>query len=91
MKIKKITAYAMNMALTKPYTIAFETTTAVENVFLEIELENGICGIGAASPSKSVIGESIQDTMQNLQSAAMQQLLQQPSSPCSVVAVPWEP
>ncbi|ULQ53763.1 dipeptide epimerase [Flavihumibacter fluvii] len=73
MNITRISAYPMNMALTKPYTIAFETTTAVENVFLEIELGNGIIGIGAASPSKHVIGESIEDTLSNLQSEALQQ------------------
>lgn len=75
MKISKIKAYAMNMALTKPYTIAFETTTAVENVFLEIELSNGIIGIGAASPSMHVIRESITDTLNNLQSDLMQQFV----------------
>jgi L-Ala-D/L-Glu epimerase len=72
MTIKKIIAYAKNMALTKPYTIAFETTSAVENVFLEITLNNGIVGIGAASPSVFVIGESIQQTLANLQSDTLQ-------------------
>jgi L-alanine-DL-glutamate epimerase-like enolase superfamily enzyme len=65
----------MNMALTKPYTIAFETTSAVENVFLEIELKNGIIGIGAASPSIHVIAESVEDTLANLQSEKLQQFI----------------
>jgi L-Ala-D/L-Glu epimerase len=72
MNIKKIVAYAKNMVLSKPYTIAFETTSAVENVFLEITLSNGIVGIGAASPSVFVIGESIQQTLANLQSETLQ-------------------
>ena len=75
MRITKITAYPLNMALTKPYTIAFETVTAVENVFLEVELSNGMIGIGAASPSIPVIGEGVEDTTANLQSDALQQLV----------------
>lgn len=75
MRISNIKAYACNMALTKPYTIAFETVTAVENVFLEIELANGIRGVGAASPSLHVIGETLEDSTRNLQSDALQQLL----------------
>ncbi|MBZ5856611.1 dipeptide epimerase [Flavihumibacter profundi] len=63
------------MALTKPYTIAFETTSSVENVFLEITLDNGITGIGAASPSVHVIRESVDDCISNLQSDAMQQFV----------------
>lgn len=75
MKITRINAYSMNMALSKPYTIAFETTTAVENVFLEIELQNGIIGIGAASPSLHVIGETIANTIANLQSDHLQKFI----------------
>ncbi|MBS1610949.1 MAG: dipeptide epimerase, partial [Bacteroidetes bacterium] len=42
MKIKSVTSYKKNLALQKPYTIARQTITNVENVFFEIELENGI-------------------------------------------------
>lgn len=73
MTIKRILAYRMNMALTRPYTIAFETTSAVENVFLEIELSDGTLGIGAASPSMHVLHESMEDIITNLQSPKLQQ------------------
>lgn len=68
MNIKRFTAYKVDMALNKPYTIAFEHVTSVENVFLEVELSNGLVGIGAASPSEFVIGETIETTLAHLQS-----------------------
>lgn len=73
MIIQNLRAYRRDMALTKPYTVAFDTTTSVENVFLEIELANGIVGIGAASASEFVIQESTADTLGNLSGEAMQQ------------------
>ena len=46
MKIIKIEAFTKNLALTKPYTIAYKTISDVENIFLLITIENGITGIG---------------------------------------------
>ncbi|MFD2934139.1 mandelate racemase/muconate lactonizing enzyme family protein [Spirosoma flavum] len=68
MRIKSIRAFRQNLALTKPYTIAYQTTSEVENVFLEVELENGLMGLGAANPSLEVVGESPEQAHQNLQS-----------------------
>ncbi len=72
MKIKSITPYLKKLALTKPYTIAYSTFYDVELVFLEIELENGIIGLGSASPAEEVIGENSQQTLQNLQADFVQ-------------------
>lgn len=68
MKIKSIKAYLKNLALSKPFEIAYETISKVENVFFEIELENGVCGIGAANPSPEVVGETPAQTLKSLQS-----------------------
>ncbi|MES1220328.1 MAG: enolase C-terminal domain-like protein, partial [Bacteroidota bacterium] len=68
MKIKSLKTYRKNLALQKPYTIARETITDVENIFFEITLENGITGIGAANPAPEVVGETPDQTFQNLQS-----------------------
>ncbi|QMW05755.1 mandelate racemase/muconate lactonizing enzyme family protein [Spirosoma foliorum] len=68
MRINAVRAYCRDLTLTKPYTIAYQTISAVENVFLEIELANGIIGIGAANPSPEVVGESPDQALQNLQS-----------------------
>ncbi len=68
MKIKKIEVFSKNLALTKPYTIAYKTISDVENVFLLITLENGIVGIGASNPDFNVVGESPSDVLKNCQS-----------------------
>ncbi|MCW3119368.1 MAG: Chloromuconate cycloisomerase [Chitinophagaceae bacterium] len=75
MKIKSLKAYKKNLALQKPYTIARETISDVENVFFEITLENGMTGIGAANPAPEVVGESPAQTFQNLQSDFIQFLV----------------
>ncbi len=67
MRIKSLRAYCRNLALTKPYTIAYQTISSVENVFLEVELDNGLVGLGAANPDPDVVGESPEQTLRNLQ------------------------
>ena len=74
MKIKSIQPFIQKMALTKPYTIAYNTFTHVELVFLQVELDNGIIGIGSGSPAEDVVGENAQQTLLNLQSAFVQAL-----------------
>ncbi len=68
MKIKSIKSYKRDLILKKPYTIAYKTISKVENVFLEVELENGIIGYGAANPDLQVVGEGPDDTLINCQS-----------------------
>lgn len=60
MKIKKIRVWKEDLVLTRPYTIAYETISAVENLFVLLEADNGITGIGAGSPAEDVTGENIQ-------------------------------
>jgi L-Ala-D/L-Glu epimerase / N-acetyl-D-glutamate racemase len=72
MKIIKIDAFTRNLALTKPYTIAYKTISEVENIFLLITLENGITGIGAANPDTQVVGENPAQVLENCQSAYCQ-------------------
>ena len=75
MKIKSVKAFKKNLALQKPYMIARETITDVENIFFGITLENGIKGIGAANPAPEVVGETPAQTFQNLQSDFIQYLV----------------
>jgi L-Ala-D/L-Glu epimerase len=72
MKIKSIRPFLKNLALTRPYTITGRTISAVENVFLEIILENGMTGIGSANPAPEVVGEGPAETLKNLQSDVVQ-------------------
>ncbi|MDH5610452.1 MAG: dipeptide epimerase [Cyclobacteriaceae bacterium] len=66
MKIKEVRTYHKDLGTSRPYSIAYKTVTEVVNAFVEIELENGLVGIGAANPSVKVVGESVEDTIRTL-------------------------
>ncbi|WP_320044604.1 dipeptide epimerase [uncultured Desulfobacter sp.] len=59
MKIKKVTISRENLELTRPYTIAYDTFTHAENLFVLLETDTGLVGIGAGSPAEDVTNESI--------------------------------
>lgn len=75
MKIRSITAYLEKIPLTKPYTIAYQTFTYTEIIYLEITLENGMVGLGSANPFAEVVGETPATTLQHLQSDFINQLI----------------
>lgn len=75
MKIRSIKTWLQQLPLTKPYTIAYKTITDTEIVFLEIELENGITGIGAANPFSAVVNETPAITLANLQLDFVQEFI----------------
>lgn len=75
MKITAIRAYKRSLALKKPYTISRSTFYDTENVFLEIDLANGITGLGAACPEGAVVGETAEITISNLNSDPVLQLV----------------
>lgn len=75
MKIRAIRAYLEKIPLTKPYTISYQTFCETEIVYLEIELENGIIGLGAANPFPEVVGETPSSTLLYIQSDFVQQLI----------------
>jgi L-alanine-DL-glutamate epimerase-like enolase superfamily enzyme len=71
MKIRSVHAYKKSLALKKPYTISRDTFYDTENVFFEIELANGMIGLGAACPEGAVVGETADITIENLRSDAV--------------------
>lgn len=75
MKIKSVHSWLSHLPLTKPYTIAYKTITDTEVVFLEITLENGMTGLGAANPFVDVVGETPAHTLANLQSGFLDQII----------------
>ncbi len=68
MKITKISWSAKKLGLKRPYKIAYKTVSDVEVVFFELELANGIRGVGSSNPSKQVVGQDTKDVIQSLQS-----------------------
>lgn len=66
MKIRNVRTWRENLDLAKPYTIAYKTIDHVENLFVVIETDNGITGIGSGSPAEFVTGENIHGSTQAL-------------------------
>ena len=65
-KITRATVWKEDLKLTRPYTIAFETIDSVENLFICLETENGLQGLGAACPSQEVTGETLEQAQKAL-------------------------
>jgi L-alanine-DL-glutamate epimerase-like enolase superfamily enzyme len=70
MKIRKVRSWSENLDLKKPYTIAYRRIEHVENLFVAIELENGITGVGAGSPAQYVTGEDFEGSVAALSAHA---------------------
>ena len=75
MKIVSFEATLHKFPLTKPYTIAYKTIFDTDIVLFELRLANGITGFGASNPFPEVVGETPQNTLENLQSDALQFLI----------------
>ncbi len=53
------------IALTKPYTISYKTTSSIKNLVVKVVLNNGVYGLGAASVSKYVVGIDTESSYKN--------------------------
>ncbi|MCP3963321.1 MAG: dipeptide epimerase [bacterium] len=58
MKIRHVDTWKSDVELSRPYTIATRTITAVELFFVRIRADDGTVGVGSASPGEGVTGES---------------------------------
>lgn len=66
MKITRVVAWPVDMALIEPYTIAYETIASATNVFLRIETSTGAVGCGCAAPDLQVTGETPDGVLRSL-------------------------
>ncbi len=57
MKIVRVSYERMDLQLSVPYTIAYETITKCCNFILKVETESTLVGYGCAAPDKNVTGE----------------------------------
>ncbi|KRM87240.1 dipeptide epimerase [Lacticaseibacillus thailandensis] len=64
-KIESITVDSQRLPLAEPFTTSQHAVTQLEAMVVRIQLDNGLTGIGAASPNAVVTG----DTMGTMQSA----------------------
>ncbi len=58
MKITRLECWPVEMPLTEPYTIAYETIDRCVNVILKINTDSGLVGWGCAAPDLPVTGET---------------------------------
>ncbi len=75
MRITRIKCWQANLQLTKPYTIAVHTIDAAENIFVYVELENGVYGVGSGAPTEFVTGETMSAALEALEGNAEELLL----------------
>ena len=64
MKITRIEAWRVDMRLSEPYTIAYETIESTSNVFIRLETHTGLLGYGCAAPDLQVTGETPESVLQ---------------------------
>jgi len=65
MKIENIEIDIVDIDLTRPYTIAYKTTTSIKTLVLKIILTDGTVGLGASNVSKYVVGLDTMDSYNN--------------------------
>ena len=58
MKIRRIGTWIEHFELSRPYAIAFRTVDSVRNAIVRIETDDGLIGLGCASPEWFVTGET---------------------------------
>ena len=69
--IRHAKAGVLRAALSVPFRTALGQHSFLENVLLQIELENGIRGFGEAGVAPHITGETIENTLQNLESFSL--------------------
>ncbi len=62
MRIVRAESWVESVPLSRPYTIARQTTSAVELLFLRLVTDGNLTGLGSASPAEAVTGESASAT-----------------------------
>jgi L-alanine-DL-glutamate epimerase-like enolase superfamily enzyme len=75
MKITQATYWTEQLALTRPYTIAYDRIDSVENIFVCLQAEDGSIGLGVAAPDAEVTGESVPDCRRALETGLESLLL----------------
>lgn len=63
MRVTKVEAWPIVLALGQPYTIAYETVSETTTVFLRVETNRGITGYGCAAPDLAITGETAESVL----------------------------
>ena len=65
MIIDNIDVELADIKLTRPYTIAYKTTSSIKNIFVKIILRDGTIGLGSSNVSKYVVGLDTSESYKN--------------------------
>lgn len=71
MKITNVEYFRLDMPLTIPYTIAYETVSKTTNIILKISTDKGITGWGCAAPDAEVTGETPEDVIHHIENVVV--------------------
>jgi len=71
MKITNISYQRLDLNLSEPYTIAYETVSNTVNFILKIETDNGTVGYGCAAPDKVVTHETPDEAEQEIRNVVI--------------------
>ena len=66
MIIENIETELADIKLTRPYTIAYKTTSSIQTIFIKIILNNGMIGLGSSNISKYVVGLDTSESYKNV-------------------------
>lgn len=66
MKITKVSYERIELSLSSPYTIAYETVSGATNFILKVETDKGLVGYGCAAPEPMVTQETPNEVEQNI-------------------------
>jgi len=75
MKITRVEVWPLELKLSEPYTIAYETIATTTNVVLRVETDRGAVAWGCAAPDLEVTGEAVEDVLAGLREVAEPVLL----------------
>lgn len=70
MRIAQVEIWKESLPLTRPYTIAFQTVSAVDLFFVRLVTVHGIHGLGSASPAPNITNETPAACAQALRAGA---------------------
>lgn len=75
MKIQAVDVWRHDIQLSQPYTIAYETVTSAPHIFLRLQLDDGVVGLGCAVPDFGVTGERAETAEATMKDQVRQALL----------------
>jgi L-alanine-DL-glutamate epimerase-like enolase superfamily enzyme len=75
LRITRFDAWLVNLRLAEPYTVAYEHIDHAPNIFLRIETDKGVIGLGCVNPDEPVCGETVDSVLAALDGPAREALV----------------